>query len=86
MPLLTQMPQGRSAVACHDWAADQDSDALDMWGQQASGQSSESVALSRLSNYCVAGDIPELAEFGSSYGFDRDFCARHRGMTICHQH
>jgi hypothetical protein len=85
MFVLTDMPTNRTAAACHDWAAEQDSDALYMWGQQADGKSSESVALSRLPNYCVAGDMPEIAKFGSGFGFDRDYCKRNPRDGICRQ-
>jgi hypothetical protein len=85
MPLLTTMPDTRSSAACHDWAADQDSDTLYMWGQQENGKSSEIVARSRLTAYYLGSTIPDIAKFGSSVGFDRAYCRRHNQAAICLQ-
>lgn len=50
MPLLTPNPKPPTTAACKAWAAEQDADAIQMWGIQEDGTSSRAVALRRLSD------------------------------------
>src|SRR3984885_7395884 len=72
-PTLSPMPAVKSAATCHDWAADQDSDTIYAWGQQDTGQSSESIALSRLTSYCQGSSAPDVVRYGSSVSFDEKY-------------
>ncbi|MDR3407708.1 MAG: hypothetical protein P4L68_04340 [Methylovirgula sp.] len=83
MPFLTPMPDDRSPPSCERWAAQQDGDAIYAWGQQDGGGSSKDVAALRLALYCLGDPAPEIIGFGSSAGFDRDYCERHRRAAIC---
>jgi hypothetical protein len=82
---LSAMPAVKSQATCHDWAAEQNSDTIYAWGQQDTGQSSESIALSRLTGYCQGSPAPEVVRFGSSVGFDNRYCRHHRQAAICTQ-
>jgi hypothetical protein len=53
MPLLTKSPDPPTPTACQKWAAEQDDDAIDMWGIQEDGTSSRAVALRRLYLVCL---------------------------------
>jgi hypothetical protein len=84
-PTLSPMPAAKSEATCHDWAADQDSDTIYAWGQQDNGQSSESIALSRLTSYCQGSPAPDVVRYGSSVSFDEKYCRHHRRPAICRQ-
>lgn len=83
MPSLTSTPKPATASACERWAGAQDEDAIYMWGMQESGESSNKVALARLTGFCMGKPKPEIVGFGSSVGFDDAFCAKHRSAKIC---
>jgi hypothetical protein len=83
VPMLTEQPTPASSVACKEWAARQDDEALEMWGIQEDGQSSRTVGINRLASYCMGLPKPEIVGFGSSAGFDRDYCKRHKKQDLC---
>ena len=83
MPTLTPKPRSPSPALCQKWAANQDEEALYMWGMQESGGSSNKVAVSRLASFCLGRKSPEIVGFGSSVGFDDNFCDKHRSAKIC---
>jgi hypothetical protein len=83
MPLLTPMPATHSKAACDKWAAVQDEDAIEMWGVLESGGTSRKAALLRLSRSCLGIKPPKIVGFGSSAGFDRDYCSSHPKAGIC---
>lgn len=83
MPALTPKPTPPSPVTCQRWAAMQDEDAAYMWGMQESGGSSKTLAIARLTAFCLGKKPPEIVGFGSSVGFDDAFCATHQSATIC---
>lgn len=83
MPLLTPNPKPPTTAACKAWAAEQDADAIQMWGIQEDGTSSRAVALRRLSDSCVGRSPPEIVGFGSSAGFDATYCGKHPKAKLC---
>jgi len=83
MPLLTSKPTERSPSACGKWAAEQDDDALEMWGLQEDGTHSRTVAIGRLTASCMGQPVPDIVGFGSSAAFNDAYCAKQgspRGM------
>ena len=80
---LTQRPSPATLSACQKWADSQDEDAIYMWGTRESGGSLKELAVSRLTSFCLGDEKPEISAFGSSAGYDRAFCARHRKAAIC---
>jgi hypothetical protein len=83
MPMLTDEPRPSSPAACKEWAAKQDDEALEMWGIQEDGKSSRGVGINRLASYCMGQPKPEIVGFGSSAGFDRDYCKKHQEQDLC---
>jgi hypothetical protein len=83
MPALTPIPSRVTLDSCQAWATAQSSDAIDMWGIKEDGSSSSEVATLRLATFCMGGGRPEIVGFGSSVGFDRDYCARHADAGVC---
>lgn len=83
MPLLTTQPVPATGSSCEKWAAEQDEDALYMWGQQEDGTSSNEVAKLRLTLHCLGEQIPPIVTFGSSPGASQAFCADHATTPIC---
>lgn len=83
MPMLTEKPIEPSLQACNGWAAKQDDEALEMWGIEENGKSSRVVALKRLAGLCMGEKAPDIVGFGSSVGFDRDYCKKHRQQKVC---
>jgi hypothetical protein len=55
-----------------------------MWGVQETGKSSPDLAQNRLLGYCLGEPTPEIVGFGSSAGFDKEYCRRHPSAGICH--
>ena len=85
-PLLTPKPKKPSQAACREWAAKQDDDAIEMWGTQEDGTSSRISALDRLARSCMGQRPPEIIGFGSSAGFDDEYCKRHPKFKLCQEH
>ena len=83
MPMLTDQPRPPSPMACKEWATKQGDEALVMWGIQEDGKSSRAVGLNRLASYCMGQPKPEIVGFGSSAGFDRDYCSKHQEQDLC---
>jgi len=65
------------------WAADQDDDALYMWGMRDAGGSSSEVAVLRLALSCFGEGKPDIVGFGSSVGFNDAYCKAHPKKEIC---
>jgi len=83
MPLLTKEPTSPNQTLCEKWAAEQDDDAIEMWGIQDSGISSRAVALHRLARSCLGKRQPRIVGFGSSVGFDDMYCEQHKTAQVC---
>jgi hypothetical protein len=83
MPTLTERPNPASPTTCREWAAAQDSEALEMWGIQEDGKFSQSVGINRLASFCMGQPQPEIVGFGSSEGFDREYCYKHKEQDLC---
>jgi len=85
MPLLGEMPSKRTDEACWAWVDQQakDDDVAFMWGVLDDGDTDRAVAARRLFDDCLDKPKPEIVGFGSSAGFDRDYCSRHSRQTIC---
>jgi hypothetical protein len=83
MPFLTEKPESPNQASCEKWAAEQDDDAIEMWGTQDSGISSSTVALHRLADSCMGHEPPDIIGFGSSAGFDRAYCKKHASSKLC---
>jgi hypothetical protein len=79
MPLLGEKPPIRTDAACWGWAEEQakDEEIAFMWGILDDGNSDRAVAVRRLADDCLGKPKPEIVGFGSSTGFDRDYC-RHQ--------
>lgn len=86
MPALTDVPKPSSPTVCKEWAAKQDDEALEMWGIQEDGKSSRTVGINRLASFCMGQPKPEIVGFGSSEGFDRDYCIKHPEQDLCAAH
>jgi hypothetical protein len=83
-PPLTNTPSHATPAACKKWAAKQDEDAIYMWSTQEDGTYPRDVGLKRLYLYCLGHKPPpDITNFGSSAGFDRDYCAAHPGIKLC---
>jgi hypothetical protein len=85
MPLLSEKPTMRTDAACWTWAEEQakDEEVAYMWGILDDGNSDRAVAVRRLADDCLGKPKPEIVGFGSSAGFDRDYCHRHPRQKIC---
>jgi hypothetical protein len=83
MPTLTPVPGRVTPNSCRTWATAQSSDAIDMWGIKEDGSSSGDVAALRLTTFCMGGGRPEIVGFGSSVGFDHEYCVRHPDAGVC---
>ena len=84
MPQLTDTPQPPTFQACSDWASKQSDDAIDMWGIQEDGSpSSHDKGKSRLLSSCLGDHVPDVVGYGSSVGFNDEFCASHQSLKIC---
>jgi hypothetical protein len=83
MPPLTNKPEITSLAACRAWAVQQSTEAIQMWGIQEDGTRSRPVAIDRLTMSCMGQESPEIVGFGSSIGFDQDYCGKHRTFKIC---
>jgi hypothetical protein len=83
MPMLTPAPTKATQATCKAWAAKQDTDVIYMWGLLDSGVSSPAVAKHRLADFCMGLGKPEIVGFGSSFGFERDYCAKYPTVRIC---
>jgi hypothetical protein len=83
MPALTPVPGRPTPDSCRAWAAAQSIEAIDMWGIKEDGSSSRDVAVLRLATSCMGGGYPEIVGFGSSAGFDQEYCARHPDAGVC---
>jgi hypothetical protein len=77
MPALTSTPKPISLRSCQKWAAQQDPNAIEMWGIQEDGTTSRRIAIKRLTRSCLGHKSPEIVGFYSSAGFARDYCAKH---------
>jgi hypothetical protein len=85
MPELTSRPNVASRANCRIWAAGQSAEAIKMWGIRGDGTSSRSVAIDRLVGSCMGQNPPEIVGFGSSVGFDREYCEKHPAFKICRE-
>jgi hypothetical protein len=76
MPLLGEKPPMRTDEACWAWADQQakDDETAFMWGILDDGNTDRAVAVRRLADDCLGQPKPEIVGFGSSAGFDRDYC------------
>jgi hypothetical protein len=83
MPALTPAPDSPNPISSEKWAAEQDDDAIEMWGTQENGISSRTVALHRLADSCMGHEPPDIIGFGSSAGFDRAYCKKHTSSKLC---
>jgi hypothetical protein len=83
MPTLSDKPEPATLSACQIWAQKQGEDVFDMWGVEEKGGSSRDLAVSRLISYCLGDQPPEIVGFGSSVGFDDDYCKRHPKAALC---
>lgn len=85
MPLLDDMPSRRTDEACWAWAEQQaeNEDVAFMWGTLDDGNTDRAVAKRRLADHCLGKPKPEIVGFGSSVGFDQDYCRRHPRQKIC---
>ena len=83
MPMLADQPRPAAPGACKEWAVKQDDEALEMWGIQEDGKSSLAVGINRLASYCMGQPKPEIVGFGSSAGFDREYCNKHQEQDLC---
>ena len=86
MPTLTPEPKPGTPKACNEWAANQDSDAIEMWGIQENGNTSRDVGLRQLSLYCLGQSPPEIVGFRSSVEFDEAYCKTHPKFKICERY
>ena len=86
MPRLGEMPDRRTDSNCWKWAEEQvksDDEIPIMWGRRDDGSSETAIAVRRLADYCTGKSIPDIVGFGSSVGFDRDYCQRHPTHKVC---
>jgi hypothetical protein len=83
MPMLTPVPTKETKATRKAWAGKQDADVICMWGLLDSGVSWPEVAKHRLTDFCTGLGKPEIVGFGSSAGFDRDYCAKYPTVRIC---
>jgi hypothetical protein len=85
MPLLGEKPPMRTDEACSAWANQQakDDEIAFMWGILDDGNTDRAVAVRRLADDCLGKPKPEIVGFGSSAGFDRDYCRHHPRQKIC---
>ena len=85
MPLLDEKPPTRTDEACWAWADQQakDDEIASMWGILDDGNTDRAVAVRRLADDCLGKPKPEIVGFGSSAGFDRDYCRHHPHQKIC---
>jgi hypothetical protein len=83
MPSLSPKPPVRSLSACQGWAAKQSDDAIEMWGILEHGSTSRDIAVGRLTRSCMGGPAPEIVGFGSSAGFNQEYCRKHQASKIC---
>jgi hypothetical protein len=83
MPALTAAPDRATPDSCRAWAGAQNSEAIDMWGIKEDESSCRDIAVLRLMTSCMGGGRPEIVGFGSSTGFDQEYCARHRDAGVC---
>jgi hypothetical protein len=83
MPTLTPRPHDNTVRACSAWAREQDEEAIGMWGVQQRGGSSYELGLHRLTSQCLGEPVSDIVGFGSSVGFDDEYCSRHRDVPVC---
>jgi hypothetical protein len=83
MPMLTPVPTKETKATRNAWAGKQDADVICMWGLLDSGVSWPEVAKHRLTDFCTGLGKPEIVGFGSSAGFERDYCAKYPTVRIC---
>lgn len=86
MPALTPVLGRPTPGSCRAWAAAQSTEAIDMWGIKEDGSSSRDVAVLRLTTSCMGGGYPEIVGFGSSAGFDQEYCSEHPDVGVCAPH
>jgi hypothetical protein len=84
MPLLDEKPPMRTDEACWAWADQQakDEEVASMWGVLDDGNSDRAIAVRRLGDDCLGKPKPDIVGFGSSAGFDRDYCRHHPRQKI----
>ena len=83
MPTLTKRPAPLTPQACKVWAASQSEDAIYMWGQLESGDTSSDVAIQRLTRACLGEKAPRIVTFGSSAGAADVYCQSAPATPIC---
>lgn len=80
---LTDLPASKSAQSCQKWAAEQDEDAVAMWGLMENGKNSDDVAKLRLALYCLGDRPPDIINVASSVGAAQQFCRTHARTRLC---
>ncbi|MDB5580379.1 MAG: hypothetical protein JWR80_5555 [Bradyrhizobium sp.] len=84
MPSLTTTPSPATSATCAKWSRQQDSEAVEMWGvRREGGAASRELGLERLRLACMGDDRPAIVGFGSSAGFDDDYCTKNADAGIC---
>jgi len=83
MPMLTPQPESITVRSCTEWARGQDEEAIDMWGTQQNGNSSYELGVHRLTSECLGEPVSDIVGFGSSVGFDDQYCSKHLDVPIC---
>jgi TonB family protein len=84
MPELTDRPSVINPGACARWATNQNPrEVYPIWGMQEDGSVSNDAAIKRLIDVCMGKPMPEIVGFGTSAGFEQDYCSRHPTFGIC---
>jgi TonB family protein len=84
MPELTDKPSVINSGTCARWATNQNpGDVYPIWGIQEDGSVSNDVAIKRLIDECMGKPMPGIVGFGTSAGFEQDYCGRHPTFGIC---
>jgi hypothetical protein len=83
MPTMTPAPEQITMAACSRWAHQQNEETIQMWGLQDSGDTSSELAIHRLTSQCLGEPVADIVGFGSSSGFDDEYCSTHPKVAIC---
>jgi TonB family protein len=83
-PTLTDKPSVINSGTCARWATNQNPGVVyPIWGIQEDGSVSNDVAIKRLIDECMGKPVPEIVGFGTSAGFEQNYCSRHPTSGIC---
>ena len=84
LPKLTDKPPVINSGSCARWATNQNPAVVyPIWGIQEDGSVSNAVAIKRLVDVCMGKPMPEILGFGTSAGFEKNYCGRHPTFGIC---